>query len=325
MAITFVGSNTPIGTISSGTVNLALPATSQGDLVLLFVGCNSKTAAGPPSTSGYALVADVVGSIQTRRLYVARKFMGAAPDTSVSVPITGTVETTVVAMAFGGVNTTTPLDVAITSVDQQTGAVPNAPAITPVSNDCCIVIGGVGNLDTSVGGVSNYLPSPSVQTGSSTAITAATSYRILSGGAAIAEDPLAWSTWVASSNLSVTIALRPLTASVDLVPVDRATITTTGKTVAERETTPVLKASVGYVGRTVNIPDGLVDNITVDKYRIAYTGKSVEPLDIIRSVTVTQAAVLYRGRIVTPRDIQFEDIPRYAVRGYGSGHWMETR
>jgi hypothetical protein len=35
--------------------------------------------------------------------------------------------------------------------------------------------------------------------------------------------------------------------------------------------------------------------------------------------------VLYRGRIVTPRDISFEDIPRYSIKGRASGHWMETR
>ena len=180
--------------------------------------------------------------------------------------------------------------------------------------------------DTSVGSVTSYLPIPSVQKGlSGVNATVAAAYRILSGGAATAENPLAWSTWTAGSFHAVTIALRPLTASVDLVTVDPATITATGKAVAERETIPVLKASVGYAGKTVTIPDGLIDSITVDKYRIVYTGKTVEPLEIIRSVTVTQAAVLCRGRAVTPRDIQFEDIPRYAVRGRGSGHWMETR
>jgi hypothetical protein len=151
----------------------------------------------------------------------------------------------------------------------------------------------------------------------------AAAYRILSGAAS--EDPLAWSTWDASSHLAITIALRPLTASVDFVTVNRAAITAAAKTVAALETVPISKASVGYTGRTVNIPDGLIDSISVDAAHITRTGQSVEPTDTIRSVTVTQASVLVRGRTVTPRDIQFEDIPRYAVRGRGSGIWMETR
>ena len=271
-----------------------------------------------------------VAPIGGERLCVFYKFMGATPDTTVSIPGTGGLpHLGALALVFRGVNTTTPMDVAVTTANVPSPAVPNSPAITPTSNDCCIVIAAVALIiDTSVGSVSNYLPSPSVQISSasgSNAISLAASYRILSGGASTAEDPLAWSTWSVGQWCSATIALRPLTASVDLVTVDPATITTTGKTIVVLETTPVSKASVGYTGKTVTIPDGLVDNITVDKYRVVYTGKSVEPLDIIRSVTVTQAAVLCRGRTVTPRDIQFEDIPRYAMRGRGSGHWMETR
>lgn len=324
MAITFVGSNTY--TNNASNLNLSLPAMNQNDMVLLFVGCGDETSAGPPSTSGYTLVADLTPAIgSSRRLYVTRKFMGATPDPLVSIPNAVGVWTAAMALVFRGVHTTTPLDVAVTSVDSNAAAVPNPAAITPTSNDCCIVIGAVGGQDSSVGSVTNYLPSPSVQINTNTTVAIAAAYRILSSGAATAEDPLAWSTWTATGYLAITIALRPLTASVDLVTVDPATITATGKAVAERETVPVLKASVGYAGKTVSIPDGLIDNIAVDKYRVVYTGNMVEPLDIIRSVTVTQAAVLCRGRTVTPRDIQFEDIPRYAMHGRGSGHWMETR
>jgi hypothetical protein len=329
LSITFVGSNTWPVNPDGNDVNFSLPASVQGDLVLIISGCSSN-AAGPPSTAGYTSVSDTT-PIGGERLCIYRKFMGATPDTTVNITGTGNSNHLgALALVFRGVNTTTPIDVVVTTANSPGGSVPNPAAITPTSNDCCIVIAATAKInDTSVGSVTNYLPSPSVQTSdtgsSSFAISVAGSYRILSAGASVSEDPLAWSTWSNSAWATATIALRPLTASVDFVTVDPAAITVTGKAVAERETAPVLKASVGYAGRTVNIPDGLVDNITVDKYRVAYTGKTVEPLDIIRSVTVTQAAVLCRGRTVTPRDIQFEDIPRYAVRGRGSGHWMETR
>lgn len=315
MSITFVGSNTGTGTISN--ISVALPAMAQNDLVVLFVGSLS----GTHLASGYTQIANLSSSF---KLDVSYKLMGVSPDTTVVVS-TANVLTTVAALVFRGVHTTTMLDVAFTSADQiSQGGNPKSPPITPTSNDCCIVLGCTAGYDTSVGSVSNYLPSPSVQIPASSNLTTAAAYQILSGGASVSEAPLSWSTWL-GSYIAITIALRPLTASVNFVTVDQATITATGKTVVERETVPVLKASVGYAGRTVTIPDGLIDNITVDKYRIAYTGKSVEPLDIVRSVTVTQASVLYRGRIVTPRDVQFEDIPRYSVRGRGSGHWMETR
>lgn len=323
MAITFVGSNVNNFGTSSGSFSINLPAMNQNDLVLLFVGCGNETIAGPPSTSGYTLVADLTGAITTKRLYVARKFMGVTPDTLVSIPSAGGDYVCAMALVFRGVHTTTPLDVAITTVDTQFTTVPNPATITPISNDCCIVIGACGIKDTGVGSVTNYLPSPSVQSNTNQTVAIAAAYRIL--GAATAEDPLAWSTWDAAPHLAITIALRPLTASVDFVTVDPATITVTGKSITVLEITPVSKASVGYAGRTVNIPDGLLDSIFVDAAHITRTGQPVEPIDIIRSVTVTKASVLCRGRTVTPRDIQFEDIPRYAVRGRGSGIWMETR
>jgi hypothetical protein len=335
MAITFVGSNTPPGgaggvKIDGTNVSFNLPASSPGDLVLVISGC-SDNSAGPPSTAGYTLVFDQTAPIGGERLCIYRKFMGTTPDLQVTVTGTGnTKHLGCMALIFRGVNTTTPIDVAVTTAYTPSPMVANPPAITPASNDCCIVIAAVANVvDTSVGSVSNYLPTPSVQIsssgGTSNVISAAASYRILSGGASTAEDPLAWSTWTATGWLSATIALRPLTASVDLVTVNQATITRTGKTVTVLETIPVSKASVGYTGRTVNIPDGLLDSIFVDAAHITRIGQSVEPTEIVRSVTVIQAAVLCRGRTVTPRDIQFEDIPRYAVRGRASGHWMETR
>lgn len=324
MTITYVGSNT--ATTNSGLdLIINLPAMIQNDLVLVFSGSRTETgSSGVPSTSGYTLVSDQKLVSANGRLYVAYKFMGATPNSSVTITGTGSADAQQgLVLVFRGVYTTTPLDVAVVAQEAGGGTLDPAP-ITPTRDDCCIVVGGWANAsDTTMGSIANYLPSPSVQC---TILndTLAAAYRIKSGGAGVVEDPLAWSTFAGSpNNLSVTIALRPF--GVDLVTVDRATITVPGKAVAERDLVAVSKATVGYVGKTIGIPDSSVESIFVDKYRMVITGQAVNPFDTVRAVTVTPAAVLYRGRAVTVRDIQFEDIPRYSIKGRGSGIWMETR
>lgn len=329
MSITFVGSNTQTR-LSDTPISLTLPASNQNDLVLVFTTCQDETKGGPPSTSGYTTISDLTATIGNLRFTASYKFMGATPDTTVSVPGPGTTTPglATAALVFRGVSTTTPLDVAATTVSP-TGGVPNPPAITPTSNDCCIVVAaGAIQFDTSVGSISGYLPSPSVQasvdaTGSAD-VTIAAAYQIMVGGAASAEDPLAWSTWTSAQHHAITIALRVAT-EISLVTVDSAAVTYTGKSVVQRELVAVSKATVSYAGKTVNIPDSSVDSVFVDKAIVSYAGKTVNAGDVLRAVTVTPAAVLYRGRTVTPRDITFEDIPRYSIKGRGSGHWMETR
>ena len=332
MAITFVGSNTQ-STSGTTPINLSLPASNQNDLVIVVSGCQDETK-GVPSTSGYTTITDVLHSPGSCRLYASYKFMGSTPDTSVSVPAPGFgFGLGTVALVFRGVTTTTPLDVAVSTMNNGAG-IPSGTAsgITPLNNNCCIIIAAAAaNYDATVGGVSSYLPSPSVQTavdvtvGSEADVTVAAAYRILSGGAGAVERPLTWSTWDTGNFCSLLLALRPTTASTDFNTVTKANVTTTGKTVVQRELVGISKYRIIYTGRTVNIPDSSVEAIFVDKYRVFYTGKTVNPIDTFRAVTVDKASVLYRGRIVTPRDIQFEDIPRYRTKGLGSGTLSVTR
>lgn len=329
MAISFVGSNTNRN-VSGTALTVGLPATETNDLVVFFSACGDVAKGGPPSTSGYTTIADVITGLgPTCRLHASYSFVPASTaGLNVNVPGTGSSSIGLLgaALVFRGVHAT-PLDVAVTTFTANS-VVPNAPAITPSSNDCCIVVAAANRIDdSSAGSISGYLPSPSVQdhtTTGSLATTIAAAYRVLSGGASVAEDPLAWSTWGSASSCSLTIALRPI-AFADLNTVDPATVTVTGKAVVERELVAVSKASVSYLGKTIGIPDSSVEAIFVDKYRMVITGQTVNVIETFRAVTVTPAAVLYRGRGVTVRDIQFEDIPRYSIKGRGSGIWMETR
>ena len=328
MAITFVGSNTATN-IAGTAITLSLPAANQNDLVIVVTGCQNETKGGPPSTAGYTAIADVLHTSDCR-LHVSYKFMGSTPDPSVSIPATGvgTIGLVALALVFRGVSTATPLDVAA-SIKNDGAGIPRASPITAINNDCCIVIAAAAaNVDTAVGGASGYLPSPSVQQSADTVlsgdVTAAAAYQIFSGVVGLV-SPTVWSSWTTGDYCAVTIALRPQTVSTDFNTVDHGMVTTIGKAVAERETIAVSKATVGYLGKTIGIPDSSVEAIFVDKYRMVITGQEVNPFDTSRAVTVTPAAVLYRGRIVTPREIVFEDVPRYRVKGRGSGHWMETR
>ncbi len=324
MTITFVGSNTGQNTAPTG-VTVALPATNQNDLVLVITGTPDRgTGVGAPATSGYTTLVELMPTApELAKLHISRKFMGATPDPSVTIGGGAQVATCI--LAFRGVDTTTPIDVTLTTVLLSVS--PNPSAITPASNNCCIVAAGYSiQLDTSVGSITNYLPSPSVQKTCNIDTTVAAVYRILSGGASVAEDPLPWSTWSTGSQrcMTATIALRP--QAIEFVTVDKATVTATKPTVPVLGTVPVQSATTTITGKTIATPDGLVESIFVDPAMdIMLVGKTVDSTETFRAVTVTQAAVLYRGRTVTPRDIQFEDIPRYAVRGRGSGHWMETR
>jgi hypothetical protein len=333
MAITFVGSNTGEHHGGAFGLNLSLPASIQNDLVVVFSASQDETKGGPPSTAGYTAIADLLHPSLDCRLYVSYKFMGATPDTQVSFPAAASTPVdnmVVIVMVFRGVHATL-LDTTITTASGTTGSA-DAPAITPAHADCCIVIAGAAPaLTGSPGSVNSYLPTPAVkQTGTVSdatgRVTISSAYRILVGGISV-QNPTAWSNWVPGSlgYVALTIALRPITTTTDFVTVDKSTITRAGKTVTLLETIPVSRGAVGYVGKTITTPDATVESVFVDAAHITRTGQTVEPTDLIRGIDVTQASVLCRGRTVTPRDIVFEDIPRYAIKGRASGHWMETR
>lgn len=209
MAITFVGSAT--GTALNGLdATITLPAgMQQNDIVLL--GCCNGGNPGPNLPTGYTnIVASGTGTLLYR---FCRKFMGASPDSTVLVTGTGSATDACsgVAMVFRGVDTTTPLDVTPVTDGTVSGA-PDAPSITPVTANCAIAIFGTSaSNDTTPGTVTNYTsPSPSTAAANDTnPVTTAGAYRILSGGASVAQDPPAWSTWTSAKWVAESIALRP--------------------------------------------------------------------------------------------------------------------
>lgn len=212
MAITFVGSASA-SAINGGNANVTLPAgMQQNDLVLLGC-CNGGST--PSLPTGYTnLQAAFSANLGYR---ACRKFMGASPDTTVIAGGSGsaTDATAGVVLVFRGVDLTTPLDVTF-AFDSNVSGAPDAPSITPTSADCAIAIFGMSATnDTTPGTVTNYTnPTPFTATGNdNNPVTAAGAYRLLSGGAGVAQDPAAWSSWTSGAWRAFTIALRPSTGT----------------------------------------------------------------------------------------------------------------
>lgn len=248
--------------------------------------------------------------------------MGASPDASVTLWDTGTVDDCGVALAFAlrGVDTTTPLDVAINTTSSL-----NPGAVTPASANCAVVVmSSTDTLAETVGTISSYTKPSSGEIVASDvgSLTAAGCYRLLSGGAGASQDPATWTSWTAGPvTTSHTIALRPLATSVtttvtnatgslagktvtvrelELVPVTKATVTLTGKTITirELELVPVAKASATFVGKTVVILSAGSDVVGVDHTAVTLVGKTVTVADTPTVIYVDKAIFALTGKSV---------------------------
>lgn len=149
MAITYLGEVTR-NAFSAGSIDLTPLGLAADDLVLVLDNCgsNATTRTVGVSTSGYT---DVAAKISVNDTYdcnsIAQwKVMGGTPDTSVSVPSTGSTadsrRTTV--RAYRGVDTTTPMDVAGVTDTGINGLLPDPPSITPTTSGALIVVCGMG-------------------------------------------------------------------------------------------------------------------------------------------------------------------------------------
>lgn len=156
MAIQYVGGRTDsrLGATSNYTVSLTgltggvgtAPAT--GDLVVVtnVIGstANRHASTAVVSPSGYTDLTrlDADGTTYDATVGVSYKFMGATPDTTVTLGSSGSVDDgqAVIIQVFRGVDPTNPLDVAaVTATGSGTGR-PNPAAITPTTTGAWIVV-----------------------------------------------------------------------------------------------------------------------------------------------------------------------------------------
>ena len=163
IAVTPVASPTFVGRTTAGitgttatTTNVSLTSLTgglasapvQNDLVIVYYGVGSAVDRSiGVTTAGYTEVAELYSSDgYATNLSVSYKFMGATPDTQVTVSATGsTSDSGAVAIhVWRDVNLASPLDVTSTTATGTNSVLCNPPAITPVTTGAVIVSGGAG-------------------------------------------------------------------------------------------------------------------------------------------------------------------------------------
>lgn len=141
-SITLIGTVQAGGNSNGGDVTLTFDGSpAQNDMVLLFTGHGTTGTENPysPSTAGYTEVPsshiyDTTGAKTSFAVFY--KFMGATPDTSVTVQGNGVAQDATAAVSYmlRGVDQATPLDTAIQmGAEFAASTTPDPPSITTVT------------------------------------------------------------------------------------------------------------------------------------------------------------------------------------------------
>jgi hypothetical protein len=136
--ITFVGAN--VGTVDS---EVTLPTMLEDDFCMIFASADGNFSANTGGTGWTDQYYNNAGS-NTRMI---SKVMGSTPDSGTHDWGAGC---SLIAVAFRGVDTTTPLDVAITADSAGSGTV-DCPSITTVTDGCAIIAMGALDDDDATG------------------------------------------------------------------------------------------------------------------------------------------------------------------------------
>lgn len=227
LPLTFVGSMTAGitgGNVGTNDVSLTSltgglsSAPVEGDFVIVYYGTSSVSNDSiGVTTAGYTEITELYSSdVNDINLSVSYKFMGATPDTLVTLSNTSGASNSgaVVIHVWRNVNLASPLDVTSTTATGVNGVLCDPPAITPVTKGAVIVSGGAGAHIDSVQTFSSSNLSNFATVGGPNGI-----YDVTAGvGSAVwtsgAFDPAAF-TFSGTNNTSnyswaaVTLALRP--------------------------------------------------------------------------------------------------------------------
>lgn len=224
--LTYVGGTSCTGTgatysctLNSGLTGGIASAAAAGDLVIVVTGWAS-TANGDPGVStptGYTEVYDLAANdTRDAQLSVNWKIMGGTPDTSVTVRGFNNAANggATAVHVWRGADQTTPMDVTPpTGVTTNNSALPDSPAITPVTTGAVVLTVGLGTGDASPltqTAPAGYGNARSVAGTGSTMSTIANIASIAWAGGAV--DPAAWGLGESTgsdSRAAGTLALRP--------------------------------------------------------------------------------------------------------------------
>lgn len=208
MAISLIGTPQSGSNTNGGDVTLTFDvAPSQNDVVVVFGGYETASAAIGPSTAGYTnVVAQLTG---THGLSLDYKVMGASPDTTVVCQGGGAAADAVVYVAYvlRGVDTGTVQDAAPTPTSASSGA-PDPLTITTVTDGAWVLAFAVSKVnDATPGTISGYSNHVSGNATDTNPYTAAGATKLVA--TAGAEDPGAWSSWASAGWRARTWAVRP--------------------------------------------------------------------------------------------------------------------
>jgi hypothetical protein len=234
VGISYIGGTTLgfLGTSSTTDVSLTSltggvnSSPQEGDLVVVYYGVAS-VASEPLGISVGSSYTNLGETFQedtySVSMAVAYKFMGSTPDAAVTLSQTFNIAYAGAAVihVFSGVDTTTPMDVTSTVADSPSTAIPNPPAITPVTAGAWIVAGGAGGH---IDGTDTYASS---DLSSFRTVGSNDTYDVSLGAGLYSEwtsgpfNPAAF-TWTGAntdsySSVARTIALRPLSFSTDVI------------------------------------------------------------------------------------------------------------
>ena len=137
--------------LNSGLTGGIASGVSAGDLVIVAFSTGStanRSLSITDGTTSYTLLGSELYSDDSfdTNLRVAYKFMGGTPDTTVSIGPTGSLNDAGIAgvYVFRGVDSSTPLDVAVTTATGTNTVLANPPSITPITAGAYVVAVGAG-------------------------------------------------------------------------------------------------------------------------------------------------------------------------------------
>ena len=205
--------NVPLTSLTGGTGG----AVTSGDLVIVATGFVQTSNLNPGvSTAGYTEVADLYqNDSRDANFSVNWKVMGGTPDTAVNCLGSGSATngTVCIAHVWRNADPTTPIDVTRTTAQSNNSAIPNSPAITPVTAGAVVLSLGLGTgaaADNAVAAPSGYGNQMDMSVDPGNAVTVGIASKAWSGSGL--EDPAAWTNWTTStadSWAAVTLAIRP--------------------------------------------------------------------------------------------------------------------
>lgn len=209
MAITIVTSVFTTAAGAAGSVRLIYTGTQENDIAVTWGGFAGGTATAPGvvSPSGYASVW-VVDSA-SNDFKIEWKRLGATPDTSVLLRMSGDANDAVGYGAFvlrGVVTDPDPFDVPIrTSIAV---GVPNVPSIVTVTDEAMVLALGANDInDTSPGVLTRFANNFGGSTNDTDDFTIAGAASIIATAGSI--YPSVWTTWASGNYVTAAVALRP--------------------------------------------------------------------------------------------------------------------